>query len=202
MMKNDALRKLRDAVNEFPIHELRRLVSYDPDTGHLTWIERMSNRVKPGMPALAARKGSGHLHGFVRGVALQAHRVAWALYYGHWPVGDLDHKNGNRADNRIRNLRTVNDAINAMNRRPNAGKRSGLPHGVSQKDNGRFFAQIQKGRKNHHLGYFDTPEDAHAAYVEASQALGFHENHGKHVLDALIAQQDATNPEPSEVTHD
>lgn len=69
------------------------------------------------------------------------------------------------------------------------GKRSGLPHGVSVRVNkgiNRYFAQIQVGGKNHHLGTFDTPEDAAAAYIKAAQDNGFHENHA--ILRALQAQ--------------
>lgn len=148
----------------------------------------MSNRVKPGMPALAAKKQSGHLHGFVRGVPLQAHRAAWALYYGYWPETFIDHINGQRDDNRIVNLRLVDVRDNAKNRRPNKGKKSGLPHGVSLKSNGRYFAQIQEGKTNRHLGYFDSAAEAKAAYDAARVKLGFHENHGT-IPESLIAQE-------------
>jgi hypothetical protein len=174
-------------VNELPIHELRRLISYNPKTGAMIWTQRMSNRVKPGMPALAAKKQSGHLHGFVRGVPLQAHRVAWALHYGAWPESFIDHINGRRDDNRITNLRVVDVRDNAKNRRPNSAKSSRLPHGVSMKGNGRYFAQIQEGGKNRHLGYFGTADAAKAAYDAARDALGFHKNHGA-IIEALIAE--------------
>jgi hypothetical protein len=102
-------------------------------------------------------------------------------------MGFIDHINGIRDDNRIINLRVVSVRDNAKNRRPNSEKRSGLPHGVSLKRNGRYFAQIQEGRKGRHLGYFATPEEAAAAYKIARDALGFHENHGR--TEALIAQE-------------
>ena len=176
-------------MNTFSISELRRLIGYDPHTGRLEWLERMSQNVKPSMAALAAKKSSGHCHGFVKGVPLQAHRVAWALHYGEWPEGFIDHINGIRDDNRISNLRVVCARDNAKNRRPNKGKASRLPHGVSKKGNGKFFAQIQEGNINHHLGYFETPDEASGAYTKARELLGFHKNHG---LEALIAQEPDT----------
>jgi len=44
-----------------------------------------------------------------------AHRLAWLLYYGEWPSGDVDHINRNRSDNRISNLRQLNRSQNLLN---------------------------------------------------------------------------------------
>lgn len=174
-------------MNELPNKELRRLIDYNPDTGEMKWKVRISNRFRAGSPALASVKNSGHLHGLIHRKPFHAHRVAWAIHYGEWPSGFIDHINGVRDDNRISNLRIVTRRGNAMNRRPNSGKSSGLPHGVSVRANGRYFAQIQHNGKNHHLGYFDSPEAAESAYVKAKHEMGFHENHG---LKALIAAED------------
>lgn len=189
-MNREALEALREKVeavtNTLPIDDIRRAISYSPEDGKMYWKIRASYNVRVGSPALSARKSSGHLSGFYKRVPLQAHRVAWAIYYGEWPAGYIDHINGKRDDNRISNLRVVNQRDNAKNRRPNKGKRSRLPHGVSLKKNGRYFAQIQADGKNNHLGYFDTPEEAKAAYDEARIRLEFHENHGR--LSALLAE--------------
>ncbi len=186
---------------------LSELLTYDPASGVLTWKRRPSNMFRgrgkisaehaadtwntkyAGNPAMTALKSSGHNGGPILGHTLMAHRVAWAIHYGRWPSGWLDHINGIRNDNRIANLREASAQENAMNRRPNAGKQSGLPHGVSLKRNKRgirYFAQIQKDGQNNHLGFFDTPEAAHAAYVAAATDIGFHENHG---LKAYRSQQ-------------
>jgi len=172
-------------MNEYPISELKRFLSYDAITGELRWRERMSQNVYAGSLALAAKKKSGHLHGGVRGVTLQAHRVAWALHYGEWPQGMIDHINGIPSDNRIENLRVVSARENPKNRSANATKASQLPHGVSMKSNGRFLAQIQEGRKNKHLGYFATAQEAENAYKLAAASLGFHANHGRAKLGAM-----------------
>lgn len=160
------------------VNELRDVISYDAETGRLTWLINASNNAKAGSQAFAAKKNTGHLHGRYKRKAYSAHRAAWALHYGEWPSGHIDHINGIRDDNRIENLRLANAAENAMNRRPNDGKASRLPHGVSRKNNGRFFAQIQKDGKGHHLGYFGTIAEAEEAYKAAARDMGFHENHG------------------------
>jgi len=174
-----------EKMNTFNIRELCRMVDYNPLTGFMIWKIRMSNRVKIGMPAFAAKKDSGHLHGFICRVPLQAHRVAWAIHNGEWPEGCIDHINGIRDDNRAVNLRVVTKRKNALNRRPNRVKLTGLPHGVSKKSNGRFLAQIQKNKINHHLGYFGTADEASIAYQAAKIEFEFCENHG---LKALISE--------------
>lgn len=171
-----------------PVSELSELLRYDHETGRIFWRVRRSNLIPAGREAFTASKNSGHKHGLIHRKAYMAHRVAWALHYGEWPSGSIDHINGVPDDNRIENLRLASASENAMNRRPNRGKASGLPHGVSRKSNGRYFAQIQKGGVNYHLGYFGTVDEARSAYMKAKEDMGFHENHGA-ILKAYRAQQ-------------
>ncbi|WP_082492943.1 HNH endonuclease signature motif containing protein [Acidovorax sp. Leaf160] len=97
--------------------------------------------------------------------------MAWLYVNGAWPDGQIDHINGNRADNRIANLRVCSNADNGQNRGVNANNRSGSP-GVS------FHSKAQKWQAHigiqgvrHALGFFASKEDAAAAYVEAKAQL-------------------------------
>ena len=107
--------------------ELKTLLSYDPETGELTWrvrgVPRIDNRLA-GKPALIGTS-DGYRVGKIMTQNLKAHRVAWAIYYGEWPKAMLDHINGNRADNRIVNLRTVSPVQNSQNQRPHKSNTSG-----------------------------------------------------------------------------
>lgn len=47
-----------------------------------------------------------------------------------------------------------------------------LPKGVYRAPRGRFYVQISIGNKSYNLGRFDTPEEAHEAYLRA--ARGYH----------------------------
>lgn len=83
---------------------------------------------------------------------------------------DLDHINGNRADNRIANLREVPNAVNCQNKRAPLPKNKTGFLGVTRDAHG-FRAAVMLNRRQHHLGRFDTAEAAHAAYVEAKRRL-------------------------------
>ena len=177
----------RKEAKTFPIDELRLLVSYDPATGNFVWLKDLANNVKAGTPAFSKRSARGYPVASIQGKNYLAHRVAWALHFGEWPEGDIDHINGNRQDNRVDNLRVVSNAENCKNKRPRKTKKSGLPFGVYAGRGGRFKAQICCSGKNVHLGTFNTPEDAAAAYEKAKIELGYHPNHGKEAAECPTA---------------
>lgn len=146
---------------------LRSLVAYDPSTGRFRRLVRTNWQAAEGW-----RDRNGHVRMSVAGKAYAAHRLAWLFVHGVWPIGDIDHINGDRADNRIENLRDVSKAINQQNQR-RAHKRN--PHrllGVTyHKARGKYQAQISVGAKHRYLGLFDTAEEAHAVYLKAKREL-------------------------------
>lgn len=85
--------------------ELAAFYAYDPATGEIV-------RKKNGKRAFASAKSRGYFHGRHGTSFLSAHRVAWAIHYGRWPSGVIDHINGVTSDNRIENLRDVSQEEN------------------------------------------------------------------------------------------
>lgn len=81
----------------------------------------------------------------------------------------VDHINLNRCDCRKSNMRICNQAQNMANR-PKF-KNSVWPKGVTLERSGRWKALIYKEKEIHRLGLYDTPEEAHAAYVKAAAEL-------------------------------
>lgn len=63
----------------------------------------------------------GYLIIKIKGRQFKAHRIAWLLCHGDFPKCELDHKNRNRLDNRIENLRESNrkEQIANTTRKPN-----------------------------------------------------------------------------------
>ena len=148
--------------------ELMRIVAYDGATGEFRWLSKV------GRGDVGAVAGSRHSRGYWQvwmfGVQYLAHRLAVFYTTGRWPEMDVDHINGNRSDNRIANLRTVTRSENMQNQRAaRSNSRTGLLGVVPNRK--RFAAQIRVNRKTTCLGTYDTPEQAHQAYLNAKQQL-------------------------------
>jgi hypothetical protein len=148
----------------------RTVLSYDPDTGELRWLQKRG-KIRAGTVAGTINK-YGYVALGVFKMPCLAHRLAWLLTYDEWPEGHIDHINGVRHDNRIANLRVATQLVNTQNRHAaNKGTRSGLIGASWKTKIQRWVAQIRHGGKLHHLGYFESAESAHAAYIDAKRRL-------------------------------
>ena len=148
-------------------NELRNVLSYDDNTGIFTWIARPSKAVKIGQIA-GSLNNTGYVTIGIYGKVYKAHRLAWLYVTGDWPSGLMDHINGDKSDNRFENLRDIGPRGNSENvRRPNKRNKSGFM-GVIWFQN-KWRASITVNRKTQRIGDYDTPEEAHNAYVEAKR---------------------------------
>lgn len=95
------------------------------------------------------------------------HRVIAAPKAGY----HVDHINGNGLDNRRENLRVTTMSQNLMNQRKSRANTSGFKGVSFHKQRQKWRACIKKDGKYMHLGLFNTPEAAYAAYCEASAKL-------------------------------
>jgi hypothetical protein len=139
---------------------LRELLHYSPNTGLFAWaLSRRRCRVG-GKTGCVAK--NGYIVIRLDDTLYLAHRLAWLYQTGKWPAHQIDHINGDRADNRWRNLREVTNAENAQNKRVKLGK-SGF-RGV-RSENRKWLAEIKVNYKPIRIGLFDTPEEAHQAYI-------------------------------------
>ena len=152
-------------------NRLRELLDYDPETGVFTWRVKRTGGTNAGMRA-GSLNNHGHLQIKVDGVVMAAHRLAWLHSYGHWPAGDLDHKNRDRADNHLANLRPATKKENGQNRKLDKRSTTGVT-GVTRLHNGRLRAKIVHCQKTIMLGTFATIEEARAARLNAERDLGW-----------------------------
>jgi hypothetical protein len=146
---------------------LNELLEYDPDTGVLRWRTtgkgRRLDRIAGGF-----NKGPGYLYVGVDGSLRLVHRVIWAMVTGEWPTSLVDHINLDKLDNRWANLRAANPSESCANRAIGKGNTSGFKGVTRESRREVWVAQIVVNRKHIHLGRFDDPEQAHAAYVAAA----------------------------------
>ena len=146
---------------------LHSLFFYDAATGNLIWRVQKNN-VKIGSVAGCIHRGYCKIT--INKKSYMAHRLVWLWHFGVMPEQETDHINGNRADNRLENLRLATTSENQQNlRKPRFNNKSGYL-GVS-KIAKKWQAQIKIDGKAHYLGLFDTPEQAHEAYLEAKAKL-------------------------------
>lgn len=81
----------------------------------------------------------------------------------------VDHINRDTLDNRKSNLRICTSEGNARNHKKRSDNTTGYKGVAFFKRDGNYLAYIYYNGKQRHLGYYDTPEEAHAAYCEASK---------------------------------
>jgi hypothetical protein len=136
-------------------------------------------RGRRGMPGMIAGSpnGLGYLCIKVNYVKYRVHRVVWLMTYGQWPVGQIDHINGVKDDNRIENLREVTAQENQRNSHIRVDNVTGVT-GVTR-DGGCWRARIKVDGKKICLGYYKSFDDAVSARRRGEEQFGFHPNHGR-----------------------
>jgi len=170
--------------------QLKELLYYDSDNGDFIWKKRdqskFANRCScNGWNSRYSGTVAGNItdRGYRRikiGFKLyKAHRLAFLYMTGKSPLNQTDHINGIRDDNKWDNLREATNAQNQANVGISASNTSGYK-GVSwDKRAEKWRSRIQLNGITHHLGYFDTAEEAHHAYCRAADKYcGEFKNYG------------------------
>ena len=150
--------------------QIASLLRYDHETGLLFW------RVRRGKQRAGSVAGHSSRRGYVMVRVLNrivcAHRVAWLLQTGAWPVHEIDHINGQKGDNRFANLRDVSRSVNHQNRTSaRRGSKTGLLGARYSERRGHYFSEIKAADGYRYLGSFHTAQAAHEAYVAAKRQL-------------------------------
>jgi len=140
-------------------------LTYHPDTGIFNWKKSPNQRIIIG--AVAGTVKQDYIVIQLNGKLYRAHRLAWFMTFGYWPIL-LDHKNCNKTDNRINNLREATQAQNLANQGLRSNNTSGIKGVCWMKKAQKWHAVIVVNKKRVHLGLFSNLEDAKAAREQAN----------------------------------
>ena len=147
-------------------NELKQMLRYEPDTGLLFWTDAANKSVRG---KLAGTFNRGYVLVMYKSKFYKAHRIAWLLTHGSWPKEMIDHIDGNPSNNKLNNLRDVNNHINQCNRyKARVDSKSGLM-GASPYRN-KWRSQIKRNGVIKYLGVFNTAQEAHEAYKKEKNA--------------------------------
>lgn len=157
---------------------LNELFAYNKKTGKVFRRKYTCGRAVKGV-LVGTCDSKGHLQVYINGELYMLHRIVWKLQTGRDPLGELDHINGNKTDNKIKNLREVQIGDNNKNSPKPKNNTSGHIGVTFHKGVGKWQAQIVHKRKRIYLGLYKDIKDAIKARRNAEQEYGFHANHGR-----------------------
>jgi hypothetical protein len=161
---------------------INKVLTYNQETGVFTWNVRVAQRIKIGVMAGSVSKSknyTGYLKIKVLGKSYLAHRLAWLITYGKFPQKMIDHIDGNKLNNSIKNLREVTRKENMQNTKLRKDNTSGFNGVYFNSQRKKWVAYVTEDKKMKYLGIFKKKEDAISKRIEADELIGFHKNHGK-----------------------
>lgn len=141
------------------VTKLKEYTLYTPETGSFIYVKPTANRIKRGQ-SLGTPTTTGARRVHIFGARVEVSRLIWFYMTGAWPIGVIDHINGNKNDNRFVNLRDVTQAANNSNKHKPQRNNKLRVLGVNKVGN---KYRARSNRK--HLGMFLTKQEAHEAYI-------------------------------------
>jgi HNH endonuclease len=146
--------------------QIRNMFFYNSRTGVLRW-KKLEGRRKAG--PLGSIDSKGYLAIHIRPHMYRLHRIIWAWKTGKWPLGEIDHKNGVRTDNRWNNLRNATRIQQNANQKPRKNNTSGFRGVYWLTDSKKYAAVIHLNGKKTYLGYDKNLKRAAAIYKKAAK---------------------------------
>lgn len=131
--------------------------------GNLFWKKKSAKWTEVGGPVAAYIMPNGYLRVGLKGKRYYAHRVIYCMFHGEMPK-NVDHKDGDRSNNKEDNLRAATPRTNNQNRRKSEGTSSKYKGVHFRKDRQKWQVQIKHHGQSIRLGCFFSEEDAALAY--------------------------------------
>lgn len=147
----------------------RRLFSYDPATGILSWLPNVGARRAAGEAGFLSPKGYRVVQW--QGRRYKAHRIIWTWVTGEPPPEEIDHENTDKAHNAWANLRAATSSQNKANVGLRSDNRSGHKGVTWDTGRGKWFASIAHKGRTLSLGRHVEFQSACAAYRRKAEEL-------------------------------
>ncbi len=168
---------------------LKKLVTYDPETGVFTWNKRDSSMIKRPSSLKSwntryAGKPVGNIdnrgYPFVKieGNNYRLHRLAF-MYMGQEIPPVVDHANGVKTDNRFCNLLSSSFHKNSLNKFRNSNNTSGVAGVYLNKRSHVWCAQMKFNGHTYHLGSNKSFFEAVCLRKSEENRLGFSHRYGE-----------------------
>ena len=137
------------------------------------YVTKQNKTLKDQLVRSKVNSGCGYCCISFKGKRIKYHRIVWVLY-NKCDIPDgfmIDHKNGDKVDNRPENLRLVTARENTQNTYKHRQGR--LPGCRLHEPTGKYQARATIDGVKLHLGLFNTEQEAYAAYLDAlKQVVG------------------------------
>ncbi|MEX8576114.1 HNH endonuclease, partial [Salmonella enterica] len=159
------------------VGDIRDLIDYNPENGVLTAKVNFSGRQAGSV--IGSQTWQGYYAFSLFGKKCFAHRLAWLLHYGEWPSQPIDHINGIKTDNSIRNLRLCSLSQNQFNKPTQKNNTTGVKGVYWNKRDKRYVASVQFNGKKYSAGHHKDIDSAKEAVMKLREKLaGEFTNHG------------------------
>lgn len=154
------------------IDHIKTQVGYSPETGEIISLRtlRVIGHSRNGYVGVSLRDAAEKWRPYL------AHRIAFALMLGRWPLDQVDHVNMDRADNRWANLREATPSQNVVNCRLRKDNTSGARGVVWVRRLERWRARFEGDGKIIDIGHFKSVAEA-AAVRDAAMREFFGERY-------------------------
>ena len=156
------------------------------EDGSLYWRVSLSSRAPIGAK-VGWLQNTGYLMARVDGDAWNLHKIIYEMHHGDTDSA-IDHKNRNKSDNAIDNLRLATKSQNEANTEKRSTNSSGYKGVYWLKNAKKWRAKIDYNKKQIHIGLFVDKHDAAKAYNEKAREL-----HGEYaflnIIDSTLTKE-------------
>jgi hypothetical protein len=141
------------------LNTIKSKLTYDQEKGVIinNFTGEVSGNLDPDGYVIITMCGSDR-----RKKTFKAHHLAWFLSFGEWPNSQIDHINGDKADNRLINLRLVDNSVQQLNRKPLGG--TSKFRGVFKTPYDTYNVRVQIHGNRINLGNYKSELEAAIAY--------------------------------------